>query len=101
MRSILPHRNECESGGLNRSGMQAESARMLLIILAGEQALQMIRGVVDGRRQAWVSVEALKGDGGVQSVAAVIDTGFNEYLTLPIELIEQLGLCRTILSLCD
>ena len=54
----------------------------------------MIRGVVDGRRQAWVPVEALTSDGRVQSVAAVIDTGFNGYLTLPAELIEQLGLLR-------
>ena len=52
----------------------------------------MIRGVVDGVRQAWVYVELRNDDGAFQSVAAVIDTGFNGHLTLPIELIEQLGL---------
>ena len=54
----------------------------------------MIRGMVDGRRQAWVPVEPIKSDGGVQSVNAVIDTGFNGYLTLPLEVIESLGFLR-------
>ena len=52
----------------------------------------MIREVVDGRRQAWAPVELSKGDGTLQTIYAVIDTGFNGHLTLPLVLIEQLGL---------
>ena len=54
----------------------------------------MIRGVVDGRRQAWVSVNLREDKGTLKSVAAVVDTGFSGHLTLPLEIIEQLGLSQ-------
>ena len=49
------------------------------------------RGVVDGRRQAWVSVNLREDKGTFKSVAAVVDTGFSGHLTLPLEIIEQKG----------
>ena len=47
----------------------------------------MIKGKVDARRQAWVQVEIRDEGGRVQSVDAVVDTGFTGYLILPYEMI--------------
>ena len=52
----------------------------------------MIKGKVDARRQAWVQVEIRDEDGRVQSVDAVVDTGFTGYLILPSEIIGGMAL---------
>ncbi len=52
----------------------------------------MIRGRVDARRQARVSLEIRGNDGRIRSIEAVIDTGFSGYLTLPPAVIRRLGL---------
>ena len=52
----------------------------------------MIRGAVDARWQAWIPVEVAGRDGQIHSLAAVLDTGFTGYLTLPPELIRRLDL---------
>ena len=52
----------------------------------------MIRGRLNERLEATVVVEVSNGDGDSQTVEAVLDTGFNGYLTLTGELIERLGL---------
>jgi clan AA aspartic protease len=52
----------------------------------------VIQGRVNTRREALVSV-ALRGAQGEElAVEAVIDTGYNGFLTLPPDLIQQLGL---------
>ncbi len=52
----------------------------------------MIRGRVDARREARVPLEIRAGDGQFQSIAGVVDTGFNGHLTLPLEVIRRLEL---------
>ncbi len=52
----------------------------------------MIRGRVDARREARVTLELRDSDGQFQSIAGVVDTGFNGHLTLPLEVIRRLEL---------
>ena len=58
----------------------------------------MIRGQVNARRQPCISVEVGDGDGDFQWVEAIVDTGFNGHLTLPLAVILQLGLELDTLS---
>jgi clan AA aspartic protease len=51
----------------------------------------MMQGRVNQRCEAVVSV-AVRGSGKIKSVDAVIDTGFNGFLSLPIAIIMKLGL---------
>lgn len=53
-----------------------------------------IRGQVDTGLEAWVSLQIADNDGRFRSTEAVIDTGFNGFLTLPRNLVESLGFCR-------
>jgi clan AA aspartic protease len=52
----------------------------------------MIRGVVTPEREAVVSLNVHSLDGNDQQVEAVIDTGFNDFLTLPPQLVSALRL---------
>ncbi len=52
----------------------------------------MIRGRVDARREARVTLELRASDGQFQSIAGVVDTGFNGHLTLPLDVIRRLEL---------
>ena len=52
----------------------------------------MIRGKVDNRRRAWITLDVDNGNSAVQPVAAIVDTGFDSYLTMPPGIIRQLGL---------
>ncbi len=52
----------------------------------------MIKGRVDGRRRAWIPLEMSNGSGRFRPVVFVVDTGFDGELTLPLEMIGQLGL---------
>src|SRR5437867_9599171 len=52
----------------------------------------MITGVVNARREAILTITLRTLAGQEQSIDAVIDTGFNGSLTLPISLITNLGL---------
>ena len=54
----------------------------------------MITGSVNSRREAIIQLEVLGHDGQRQAVDAVIDTGFNGFLTLPGQVIAALGLRR-------
>ncbi|CAG0968587.1 hypothetical protein PHYC_01117 [Phycisphaerales bacterium] len=51
----------------------------------------MIRGIVNESLEAMIDIDVL-GAGGRLSVAAVIDTGFTGFVTLPRETISALGL---------
>ena len=48
----------------------------------------LINGIVT-RREAWIQLKVLSPSGAVHQVRAVIDTGFNGWLTLPGELIDD------------
>ena len=52
----------------------------------------MIRGRVDDRRRAWITLDVGNGNSAVQPVAAIVDTGFDSYLTMPPGIIRRLGL---------
>ncbi|MXZ45431.1 MAG: clan AA aspartic protease [Chloroflexi bacterium] len=52
----------------------------------------MVRGSVSANREALIGVEVLDRDGRPQLREAVLDTGFNGYLSLPSADIRQLGL---------
>ncbi|MBM3242361.1 clan AA aspartic protease [Candidatus Poribacteria bacterium] len=52
----------------------------------------MITGNVTVQREAIISLEVVGSDQQIQRVEAVIDTGFNGYLTLPRNLINRLKL---------
>ncbi len=52
----------------------------------------MITGIVTSDREAVVSVQVRGVDGGKEVVDAVLDTGFNGFLTLPVSLVSQLRL---------
>jgi clan AA aspartic protease len=52
----------------------------------------MITGEVTARREAVVSIRLRGVDGTELNVEAVLDTGFDDYLTLPAPLIAALGL---------
>src|SRR5688572_18940076 len=51
----------------------------------------MISGSVNTFREAVVRLSLRSSQGQEQAIEAVIDTGFNGYLTLPPDLIEELG----------
>jgi len=52
----------------------------------------MIQGLVTEQREALVRLTILGSRGRSRIVEATVDTGFDGYLTLPLELITQLGL---------
>ena len=52
----------------------------------------MIRGRVNSRLEALVPLEIMGRDGWFQTVAAVVDTGFDDFLTLPPEVTRFSGL---------
>jgi clan AA aspartic protease len=52
----------------------------------------MIRGQVDAFDQAVIPLSIRRADGTVFDAEAVIDTGFSDYLTLPLHQIVALGL---------
>ena len=52
----------------------------------------MIRGTITGLREAVIRFSVGRPGGQEQEVQAVIDTGFNGYLTLPDSLVARLGL---------
>ena len=51
----------------------------------------MINGVVNHRRELIFRI-MITGPSGAEEVECVLDTGFNGSLTLPIQLIQRLGL---------
>ena len=52
----------------------------------------MIRGRVDALRQARVQVEIESGDGRLEPIDTLVDTGFDGHLTLPRHMIAELSL---------
>jgi len=52
----------------------------------------MIETTVDENREIRVPVTVLGSDGTEYSVDAILDTGFTDSLTLPLSLIDDLGL---------
>ena len=52
----------------------------------------MIHGKVDAHREARVHLDVIGPDHRTRTIQAVVDTGFNGYLTLPEDRIEDLGL---------
>lgn len=52
----------------------------------------MISGRVNSRLEAVISLSVIGSQGEVREVEAVIDTGFSDYLTLPVEVVTALGL---------
>ena len=52
----------------------------------------MIEGFVNANHEAVMTIPLLGPGGQMREVAAVIDTGFNGYLTLPPTLVADLGL---------
>ena len=52
----------------------------------------MITGVVTANREAVIQVHVRGADGHIESVDAVIDTGFNGFLTLPARRVASLTL---------
>ena len=54
----------------------------------------MIEGGVNAHREAVVRLPLLSSSGQTRDIEAVIDTGFNGFLTLPPTLVAELGLTR-------
>ena len=54
----------------------------------------MIEGVVNARYEAVVRLSLLNSSGQTRDIDAVVDTGFNGFLTLPPALVAELGLAR-------
>ena len=52
----------------------------------------MIEGFVNANLEAVVTIPLLGPAGQTREIAAVVDTGFNGYLTLPPTLVAELGL---------
>ena len=52
----------------------------------------MLRGRVDDRQRAWITLDVGTGDDALQPVAAIVDTGFDSYLTMPPGIIHRLEL---------
>lgn len=52
----------------------------------------MIKGRVNAHREALVSLALRSAQGEEHAIEAVIDTGYNGFLTLPPDLLEQLNL---------
>jgi clan AA aspartic protease len=72
--------------------MACESAIERRIDWAGfEGAGPMIRGTVTGDREIVIQLEVLAADQSSLSIHAVVDTGFNGYFTLPIDLLNTVG----------
>ena len=55
-----------------------------------------IKGRVDTQQQAWIQVEIRDRNGEFQPIETVVDTGFTGFMTLPLEIIDQLGLERRL-----
>lgn len=51
----------------------------------------MIAGAVTGDREIVIQVDALAADRSFVSIQAVVDTGFNGFVTLPLEVLNALG----------
>jgi len=51
----------------------------------------MISGTVTGDREIVIQLEVLAANHSAFSVQAVVDTGFNGFLTLPIDILHALG----------
>ena len=54
----------------------------------------MIEGLINTDLEAVIKIWIVGRQGGQVEVAAIIDTGFNGFLTLPTQLIRELGLQR-------
>ena len=52
----------------------------------------MINGRVSAELDSVVTIEIRNGQGGLQAVEVVVDTGFNGELALPSDLVQSLGL---------
>ena len=52
----------------------------------------MINGIVNVQTEAIISLKVLGSSGAEATIEAVIDTGFNGYMTMPQQLIDFLGL---------
>lgn len=52
----------------------------------------MINGQVTANREAVIELEIVSSNQKIERVEAVIDTGFNGYLTLPSDLVNRLNL---------
>ena len=52
----------------------------------------MIQGIVTADREAVIGLQILDSAGNPMDIDAVIDTGFNGYMTLPLAIIHQHGL---------
>ena len=52
----------------------------------------MIEGVVNSAREAVLTLPVRGPSGQAQKLDAVIDTGYDGFLTLPLSLVEELGL---------
>ncbi len=52
----------------------------------------MIKGRVDGNQQALVTIDIIDGEDSIQSIEAILDTGFTGYLTLPTDSLQRLGI---------
>ena len=64
----------------------------------------MIAGSVNSRREAIVEIEVVDSGDQRHAISAVIDTGFSEYLCIPLSAIAALGLqrvCRVRMTLAD
>ncbi len=64
----------------------------------------MIRGVVTGNLEAWVDLAVVSVDHPAVGFSAVIDTGFSDFLTLPIVVLEKfyaVPLNRVMVTLAD
>ena len=52
----------------------------------------MIEGVVNAAREAVVTLHLQELEGRTRDIEAVVDTGYSGFLTLPAELVSELGL---------
>ena len=65
--------------------------RTAMPAVSGFQA-KMLRGTVSGDQRALITVDIIGEQGLLEPIDAVLDTGFNGYLTLTTESILRLGL---------
>ena len=64
----------------------------------------MIRGVVTGNLEAWVDLAVVSDDHPSVGFSAVVDTGFSDFLTLPVAVLEKfraVPLNRVMVTLAD
>ena len=52
----------------------------------------MIRGVVNAAYEAVITISLQGSESRTREIEAVVDTGYSGFLTLPSELVDQLGL---------